>query len=161
MKTPTWFRKDKEDGIGSVDEMPPLPTEATLPAVPNFSEADEDTMIFGKAAVILEQFKRQRAQDQQTIADLQVQLTEALLGHDGHGKKIAFLELENSQLRNDIQTLQTDLTNMREMWSKVRAVLEMWGVKPPEKKSRKKKEKLPTAEDVKGIMKPEPTGNEQ
>jgi len=144
---PSWFRKDKEEGIGVAEEMPPLPTEATLPDVPNFSEADEDTMIFGRAAVILEGFKRERLQLQQEIESLKIQLTEALLGHDGNSKKVAFLELENVQLRNDIQTLQTDLHNMREMWSKVRAVLEHWGVKPPEKKPRKKKEKKPESTD--------------
>lgn len=120
-----------------MEEMPPLPTEATLPAVPNFSEADEDTMIFGKAAVILEQFKRERLQLQQEVESLKIQLAEAALGHNGDRKKVTFLELENVQLRNNIQTLQTDLHNMREMWSKVRAVLDMWGVKAPEKKPRK------------------------
>jgi hypothetical protein len=137
---PSWLRRD-DDGLGTVDayEIPPLPTTAELPKPPSFSADDEDKMIFGKAAVLLEQLKRDRQQAQQREDDLKGQLAEAVLARAGDCKKIDFLEMENSELRTTISTLQSDNNALRELMSKTRAIWDLFGIKAPEKKRKPKK----------------------
>lgn len=153
---PSWLHRKDDD---MPDEMPPLPNVAKLPerphdlsevnlSVPEFSEADQDKMIFGRAAVMLEQLKRDREDALRREQELQVQLAEAVLSHQSEGKKVIFLELENVSLRNDIQTLQSDVERYREFMSKVKGILDLFGVKAPEKKPRKAKSKV-TIEAVK------------
>jgi cell shape-determining protein MreC len=122
------------------DDMPPLPPIATLPArQPEPSVQDEDKVIFGRAAVMLEQLKRDREDALRCEQELQVQLTEAVLARQSDVKKIEFLELENAELRNNIQTLQSDVENYRSFMSNVKKILDAFGVKAPEKKLRKAK----------------------
>jgi hypothetical protein len=131
------------------DEMAPLPTVAALPVrQPEFTAQDEDKMIFGRAAVMLEQLKRDREDALRREQELQVQLAEAVLSHQSEGKKVIFLELENASLRNDIQTLQSDVERYREFMSKVKGILDLFGIKAPEKKPRKAKKSSVSIEAV-------------
>jgi len=147
---PSWFRKDKEEGVGTVGELPPLPTEARLPEIPNFSEADHEAKIYSDAAVQLHRHRKQVADLEKEKDDLRVQLAEATLGHNGNHKKIVALELENNQLRTDIQTLQSDLNDLKRYLSLQKQVYDRFNIKAPEKKPRKKKEKKPEPETPAG-----------
>ena len=105
---------------------------------------DQDKMIFGRAAVMLEQIKRERE-------TAQVELAEAVLARQADMNKIDFLEKENAQLRldiaqklNDIQTLQSQIAEYRrfmDVWKdmndKTRQVFDRFGVKGSPKKERK------------------------
>jgi len=133
--------------VGTVGEMPPLPTEARLPEIPNFSEADHEAKIYSDAAVQLHRHRKEVADLKNEIDSLRVQLAEATLGHNGSHKKIAVLELENSQLRTEIQTLQSDLNDLKRYLSLQKQVYDRFNIKAPEKKPRKKKEK-PAPEPV-------------
>jgi hypothetical protein len=142
-ETMTWIRwKNREE---SMDELPPIPKIAELPAPPDFSHADEEAMVASQAAAQVIRFKRERAEMQERL-DL----------HANDAKKIGFLELENSQLRTEIQTLQSDLNDLKRYLSLQKQVYDQYNIQAPEKKKRPKKEKkkveLPT---------PEPVANEQ
>lgn len=163
---PSWLHR-RNDDMPEDYEMPPLPTVAAIPTgvrggyqpeaggekpaapktgsgverPPAFSAQDEDKMIFGKAAVMLEQLKRDREAAIQREQELQVQLTEVVLARQGDVKKSDFLELENAELRNNIQTLQSDVENYRRFMSNVKQILDSFGIKAPEKKPRKAKTK--------------------
>jgi hypothetical protein len=108
---------------------------------PEYSQADHDREIFGKAAVMLEQIKRDRDEAQAREDDLKGQLAEAVLARASDSKKIGFLELENIELRNNIAALQSDIEKFREFMSKIKAVLDMFGIKAPEKKRKAKAKK--------------------
>src|SRR5262252_5322297 len=89
------------------EEMPPLPKIAALPpratplpTAPDFSEHDRKRMVMQEAAAAHDEYMRERAAMQEKIDS-----------HANDGKKIHFLELENSQLRTEIQTLQSDLND--------------------------------------------------
>jgi molecular chaperone GrpE (heat shock protein) len=90
---------------------------------------------------MLEQLKRDREAAIQREQELQVQLTEVVLARQGDVKKIDFIELENAELRNNIQTLQSDVENYRRFMSNVKQILDSFGIKAPEKKPRKAKTK--------------------
>jgi hypothetical protein len=137
---PSWLRRD-DDGLGTLSgyEIPPLPATAELPKPPDFSVADEDSMIFGKAAVLHQQLKRELADGKIREDDLKGQLAEAVLARAGDSKKIDFLELENGELRTTISTLQSDNNALRELMSKTRAIWDLFGIKAPEKKRKPKK----------------------
>jgi len=137
----TWINwKNKEE-----TEMPTIPRVAELPAVPDFSQADEEAMVASQAAAQVVRFKRERQEMQDKIDS-----------HANDAKKIGFLELENSQLRTEIQTLQSDLNDLKRYLSLQKQVYDRFNIKAPEKPKRPKKEKkkveLPT---------PEPVANEQ
>ena len=115
-----------------------------LERVPEFSDEDHAKVIFAQASGLVDQYKRERLEAQRREHDLQVQLTEAVLARQGDAKKIEFLELENAELRNNIQTLQSDVNALREHMSKFRHVLEVctqvlntFGIKAPPKPERK------------------------
>jgi len=155
---PSWLHREDDEGIG---EMPPPPVTAVLAKQgfnvgspgggtayptgtgterpPQYSQADHERDILAKAAVIHDQLMRDRADAEKRIADLQIQLTEALLSRQGDGKKTEILELENAQLRNDLQSMQVDLNELRRFMSLVKQVLDKFGIKPPEKRPRKVK----------------------
>jgi hypothetical protein len=144
---PSWMRQDP-DSVEQYD--PPMIAELRPPKVsampeltnvPEYSQADHEREIFGKAAVMLEQIKRDRDEAQAREDDLKGQLAEAVLARAGDTKKIGFLELENIELRNNIAALQSDIEKFREFMSKIKAVLDMFGIKAPEKKPRKAKAK--------------------
>jgi hypothetical protein len=90
-----------------------------------------------RAAQLHHQLNREREELKQEINDLKRQLAEALDSHKGENKKVTFLELENLQLRNDIQTLQIDRNDKDRFMSLVRQVLDKFEVKAPERKPRK------------------------
>jgi hypothetical protein len=145
---PSWMRQDP-DSVEQYDppmiaELPPPKVSAmpTLTNVPEFSQADHDREIFGKAAVMLEQIKRDRDEAQAREDDLKGQLAEAVLARASDTKKIGFLELENVELRNNIAALQSDIEKFREFMSKIKAVLDMFGIKAPEKKRKAKARKI-------------------
>src|SRR5215471_18190000 len=139
IKVPNFMRRNESTGLGTAEEMPSLPVTAELPKPPDFSQADQQKMIMQRAAVIHDQLMRDRAEAKEREDQLQIALAEAVLAREGDVKKIGFLELENVQLRNDIATLQSDIEKFREFMSKIKAVLDLWGVKKPEKKPRKPK----------------------
>jgi uncharacterized protein (DUF885 family) len=123
--------------------------------LPEFSEADQDKMIFGRAAVMLEQLKRDREDALKREDELKVQLAESVLARQGDANKIEFLELENAELRNNAATLQADLNNFRTFLSNARRTIDMlnkildsFGIKAPEKKRKAKKNSV-TIEAVK------------
>jgi hypothetical protein len=133
----TWINwKNKEE---TVDEMPTIPRVAELPAVPDFSQADEEAMVASQAAAQVVRFKRERKEMQDKIDS-----------HVNDAKKIGFLELENSQLRTEIKTLQSDLTNLKRYLSLQKQVYDQYNIQAPEKPKRIRKEKKakPTAEAV-------------
>jgi hypothetical protein len=137
------------------DDPPPLVMRAgTQPEpapTPPPREADKtDEEIFGEAAVMLRQLKRDRETAQQREQQLQVELTEALLARQGDGKKVDFLELENAELRNNIATLQSQIEDYRTFMSRMKEILDRFGIKASEKKrngngnGNGKKKKLPS-----------------
>src|SRR5262245_6697902 len=145
-----WLHKNRATGLGTAEEMPPLPVTAELPKppsfynpgnepVPDYSQADRDRDILGKAAVIHDQLMRDRADAEQKITDLQIQLDEALLSRQVDGKKTEMLEKENSQLRDTIAKLQSEVNDYRTFMSLQKKALDAWGIKAPEKKPRVKK----------------------
>jgi hypothetical protein len=122
------------------DELPPLPPVATMPEpVPEFSTHDEEALIVSRAHLLVEQFKRDRAKAEQICEQLQVELTESVLARQGDVKKVEFLELENAQIRNDLQALQSDIDGYRNLLSLVKQVLDNYGIEAPPKKGRKEK----------------------
>jgi len=154
---PTWLHKEQEYAMPD-DPIPPPPPVARLPEPPPFLDqvADQDREIFGRAAVMLEQLKRDREHAQQREQELQVQLTEALLSREGDTQKVSFLELENAELRNTIAGLQSDVEAYRQFMSSVKKVLDNFGIVAPPKKPRNGKPKPePTPE-----TKPEVVPNE-
>jgi hypothetical protein len=124
------------------DEQAEPPPVANLPELPSvFNQADHDREIFGRAAVMLEQLKRDREDAQRREGELQVQLTEALLHREGDTQKVSFLELENAELRNTIASLQSDVEAYRQFMSSVKKVLDNFGITAPAKKPRNGKAK--------------------
>ena len=165
---PSWLHREQEYAAMPDDPIPPPPTVATLPERPperslqvgrvEFNQTDQDREIFGRAAVMLEQLKRDREEAQRREGELQVQLTEALLSREGDTHKVSFLELENAELRNTIAGLQNDVEAYRQFMSSVKKVLDNFGITAPPKKPRNGKAKPePTPEPVKT----EATPNEQ
>jgi len=143
---PNWLRREDDDMPDDHITPPPIAT------LPEFNAQDEDKMIFGRAAVMLEQLRRDREDALKRERDLQVQLTEAVLAHQGQGqgdaKKIGFLELENAEHRNTIATLQSDVNELRAFLSNARRTVDMlsqilnrFGIEAPPKKPRKAKAK--------------------
>ena len=134
--------------------MPPLPNEARLPEPvmpvprgwPGSSPPLDEREIFGKAAVAFEQLKRDREEAQAREAQLKIELTEATLAHESDRKKIGFLELENAQLRNDLQTLQSQVNDYRTFLSLQKKTLDAFNIKAPEKKPRAPKPKKENGE---------------
>src|SRR6516165_12685953 len=122
----TWINwKNREE-----TEMPTIPRVAELPAVPDFSQADEEAMVASQAAAQVVRFKRERAEMQERL-DL----------HANDAKKIGFLEFVNSQLRTEIQTLQSDLNDLKRYLSLQKQVYDRFNIKAPERPKRPKKEK--------------------
>jgi hypothetical protein len=127
---PSFVRKEEE-------EMPPLPetamiprkiTEPTvtpLPSAPDFSEHDRKRLVMQEAAVAHDEYMRERAAMQERIES-----------HANDAKKIGFLELENNQLRTDMQTLQSDLNDIKRYLSLQKQVYDRFNIKAPEKKPR-------------------------
>jgi len=142
---PSWLHRKDDD---MPDEMPPLPTIATLPKAPEFTDDDRKKLIMSQAAGFVEEYKRDREESKRRFDELQVQYTELVLAHESEKKKSIFLELENASLRNDIQTLQSDVERYRDFMSKVKQILDLFGVKAPEKKPRKPKKSSVTIEAV-------------
>jgi hypothetical protein len=150
---PHWLKKDEED------ELPPPPPLTAVDSPfddigaptgdrpPEYTQADHDREIFGRAAVVFEQIQRDRTEMQRREEQLRIDLTEATLAHEGDRKKIDYLELENAELRNTITTLQTDLNECRTFLSKIKEVLDRFGIQAPPKKPRNgngnKKKQLP------------------
>ncbi len=140
LKVPQWISARRE--VDDMDDDYTVPPIATLPpAVPEFNAADEDKMIFGRAAVMLEQLKRDRAEALVREQNLQAELAEAVLARAGDQKKINLLELDIAQMANDKQTLQTDLLEKDRCLSLLRQVLDKFGTKAPPKKERKPRPK--------------------
>jgi hypothetical protein len=126
---PSFVRKEEE-------EMPPLPetamiprkiepTVTPLPSAPDFSEHDRKRLIMQEAAVAHDEYMRERAAMQEKIDS-----------HVNDAKKIGFLELENNQLRTDMQTLQSDLNDIKRYLSLQKQVYDRFNIKAPEKKPR-------------------------
>jgi len=175
---PSWLHREQEYAAMPDEPIPPPPV-ATLPkpayasggivgdksAVdPAFSVHNEDLdkEIFGRAAVMLEQLKRDREQAQRREGELQVQLTEALLSREGDTQKVSFLELENAELRNTIAGLQSDVEAYRQFMSSVKKVLDNFGITAPPKKPRNGKPKPePIPEAITEPAKAEAAPNEQ
>jgi len=139
METPSWFKRNKSIGLDPVDEIQPLPTIARIEEVPAFTPEDEERLAMENAARVHARFVRERQDFEEKIKQLEAQLAEASDNHKGENKKVTFLELENLQLRNDIQTLQSELTDIRRYLSLQKQVYDRFNVKAPEKKPRKKK----------------------
>jgi hypothetical protein len=129
---PSFIRKEPEL---ETFEIPPLPV-ATLPEPPDYSQADHERDVFTKAAVQFDAIKRRIAGAEDRENALKAEVAEAVLARVGDQKKIAFLEAENAQLRNDIQTLQVDINEKNRFMSLTRQVLDKFDIKPPEKKPR-------------------------
>jgi chromosome segregation ATPase len=159
---PSWMRQDHPDNA-ETENFTSIPT-ATLPEpkvppmivgriIPEYSQEDHAREIFGKAAVMLDELKRQRAEAQDELKreraqaqerenDLKGQLAEAVLSRASDSKKIGFLELENVELRNNIAALQSDNNALRELMSKTRGLWDLFGIKAPEKKRKTKSKKI-------------------
>ena len=138
---PSWLHKEQEYAMPD-DPIPPPPV-ARLPKPPPFLDqvADQDREIFGRAAVLHDQLKRELLNAEQREQELQVQLTEALLSREGDTQKVSFLELENAELRNTIAGLQSDVEAYRQFMSSVKKVLDNFGITAPPKKPRNGKPK--------------------
>jgi molecular chaperone GrpE (heat shock protein) len=122
------------------DEMPPLPPVATLPErPPAFNAQDEEALIVSRAHLLVETFKREREESKEREDRLQIQLTESVLARQSDLKKVEFLELENAELRNNLQALQSDIDGFRRLMSLIKQVLDNYGIEPPPKKPRKAK----------------------
>ena len=127
---PSFIRKEPEP---ETYEIPPV---AALPEPPDYSQADHERDVFTKAAVQFDAIKRRIAGAEDRENALKAEVAEAVLARAGDQRKIEFLERENAQLRNDIQTLQSDRSEKDRFMSLVRQVLDKFDVKAPEKKPR-------------------------
>jgi DNA repair exonuclease SbcCD ATPase subunit len=160
---PSWLRGNENDGrdftIGggggggatrpSDGTMPPIPVAVipqsqTLPS--EASQQDEDKIIFGRAAVMLEQLKRDREDAQRREQELQIQITETLLARQADAKKIDFLELDNAELRNNIANLQAQVEEYRTFMGKLKQNFDTFGIKSKQKTPRKKRRKIEITE---------------
>ena len=140
---PNWLHHKDEEYAMPDDPIPPPPSVARLPELPpSFDQADHDREIFGRAAVLHDQLKRELINAERREQELQVQLTEALLSREGDTQKVSFLELENAELRNTIAGLQSDVEAYRQFMSSVKKVLDNFGITAPQKKPRNGKPKL-------------------
>lgn len=153
---PSWLRR-KDDGkdfmIGDDDawwqRAPQPPPVAMIPQStpsPEANQHDEDKMIFGRAAVMLEQLKRDREAAQRREQELQVQVTETLLARQADAKKIDFLELDNAELRNNIATMQAQIEEYKTFMGKIKQNLDTFGIKSKPKAPRKKRRKIEITE---------------
>ena len=113
------------------DNTPPLPTIVALPTpLPRGeTEAERDARVFGEAAVRTDQLRRKIEAAGQRESELS-ERCESLQ------KKVDFLELENAEYRNTIQTLESDKYNKDQVLSKLRQCLDALDVKSPPKKIR-------------------------
>lgn len=145
---PNWLRRG-EDDIDDYTLPPTPPPIATMPppnVPPEISRHDEDKVIFGRAAVMLEQLKRDREAAQRREQELQIQITETLLARQADAKKIDFIELENAELRNNIANLQAQVEEYRTFMGKLKQNFDTFGIKSKPKMPRKKRRKIEITE---------------
>jgi hypothetical protein len=125
---PSFIRKEPEPEIFEIPQTAMLPhkiAEPTIAKLPPPVFNDHEQRVAAEAAMQVAAFQRERRE-----------LNEKLEAHANDAKKIGFLELENNQLRTEIQTLQSDLNDLRRYLSLQKQVYDRFNIKAPEKKKR-------------------------
>ncbi len=113
---------------------PPLPTVAALPEpLPprGESDAERDARIFGEAAVRTASLRRTIEAEAERNRLLTAELQEARESLSSERKKSGFLELENAELRNNLQTSEADRLAFVETQQRILAAIDRHGVKRP------------------------------
>jgi hypothetical protein len=136
------------------DETPPPPPGIATISPPDViprgeSDAERDARIFGEAAVRHAALRRTIEAEAEHKALLTEELQETLRLLASERKKSGFLELENAELRNNLQAVETDRLALAETCQRILAAIDRHGVKRPVKKNGKPKEAAPeVASDV-------------
>ena len=131
---------------------PPLPPIAMLPEPGHMvkhagellpageSDAERDARIFGEAAVRTASLRRTIEAEAERNRLLTVELEETRQLLSSERKKSGFLELENAELRNNLQVSEADRLAFVETQQRILAVIDRHGVRRPVKKNGKKAE---------------------
>ena len=121
---------------------PPPPAIATLPvpaALPRGeSDVERDARIFGEAAVRTASLRRtiEAEAERNNLLTAELEETRGLLASER--KKSGFLELENAELRNNLQVSESDRLAFVETQQRILAAIDRHGVKRPPRKNGKK-----------------------
>jgi hypothetical protein len=92
----------------------PFPANGQKPDAPIAHDDDDETKVAKAAALMVSQFKQEREK-------LQIMCAEATLAVEGSSRRIQQLELDNAELRNNLQALQSQCEMLRQETSDLRA----------------------------------------
>lgn len=140
-----WFQS-KEEEMPRL-EVPPLPTIASVPhpTPPGGDGSPLNTAtIMSKAnSLLIQQIQNER----KSFEKIQSEAVEVVFRHEQDQKKINYLELENAELRNTIQTLSSQVEDFRKLLGYVKERLDYFEIrKPPAKPRKNGKKEIPSCE---------------
>jgi hypothetical protein len=142
---PRWFRSASDEPPEDLDDRrPPPPLRPALPALDFPRQLDAPPQLAASASVdpvaimrtataLVEKYERENAGGRRREEELKISLTEETLAHEATKKKVDYLELENAELRNNLQTLQAQVEDYRRFLSKIRELLDFFNI---EKRTR-------------------------
>jgi hypothetical protein len=148
-----WIHGERTIDMPDDNETPPPPPPVAMLPEPGHmvkhagellpsgeSDAERDARIYGEAAVRTAQLRRtiEAEAERNTLLTEELQETLRLLASER--KKSGFLELENAELRNNLQVSEADRLAFVETQQRILQAIDRHGVKRPVKKNGKKPE---------------------
>jgi hypothetical protein len=90
------------------------------------------------ATALVEKYEREASGARKREEVLQISLTEETMAHQSTKKKVDFLELENAELRNNLQATTAQNDDMKRFLAKIKELLDFFSI---EKRTRNGKRK--------------------
>lgn len=139
LKMPEWLRGkvDEEDFKDLLPALPPRtaevqrwrpPTSGSEPEPQLAASGINPVAIMRKATELVEKYEKEQAGGRKREEALQIALTEETLAHKSTQKKVGFLELENAEIRNNLQAALAQNVDMKRFLSKIKEMLDFFSI---------------------------------
>lgn len=161
---PKWMRPDeaREDLARNLDlalpqwtaagavtpvDGPPVPQLDFQPQLAASGELNA-AAIMEQATAVVRKFENEHLAAQTEIEKLSAAVIQAAADQKSDRQKIGFLELENLQLRNDIQTLSATVEGYRQFYERILEKCDEFDIKRQPKPARAKRERKPSTKEA-------------
>jgi hypothetical protein len=122
-------------------ELPPI---ATIPKPARTTAGPvrelDPVAIMTQVTKVIERYVADSKEQELHTQKLQIELTEALLAQEALRKKVDFLELENIELRNNLQTSESANYDKTKTLESLRSALDGLGIQKRQRNGNRKKE---------------------
>jgi hypothetical protein len=135
-----------DDIIEARFEAPPIatiPKPARNAADPAPARALDPVAIMTQVTKVIERYVADAKEQELHTQKLQIELTESLLAQEAFRKKIDFLELENIELRNNLQTSEAANYDKTKTLESLRSALDGLGIQKRQRNGNRKKDEAP------------------